>query len=171
MHYPDLGEECQIACGPRVRAVGWLAEGHELTRGEVDAEVVEKLAHLREDGWVHVVACGPHLCELCRNARESRNILVPASDVLYVAPAMIVHYIEEHAYRPPAEFIAAVLACPAPLTDAYFAELRRFLDVFSIGAPMTGEDFDRFAREHRERCVELEAARKAEAARKRFTWD
>jgi len=171
MHYPDLATECQVARGARVRAVGWLAEGHVFTRGDVDAKVIPALAQLRDEGWVHVAAAGPHECELCRGAREARNILVPAPDVLYVAPAMVIHYIDDHAYRPPPEFVAAVLACPAPLTDEYFAGLRRFLDVFSTGDPMTADDFDRWAREHRELHAHLAAERKAEAGRKRFTWD
>lgn len=171
MHYPDLATECQIARGARVRAVGWLAEGHDFSHGDVDAKVIDALTQLRDDGWVHVASAGPHECEFCRGAREARNILVPAPDVLYVAPAMVVHYIEDHAYRPPREFLAAVLACPAPLTDAYYAELRRFVDVFSVDHPVTADDFDRFARTHREQHASLAAERKAEAERKRFTWD
>jgi hypothetical protein len=155
-----------------VRAVGWLAAGHDFTRGAVDARVVEALAQLAEEGWVHVHAAGPHLCELCRAARDSRNILVPAKDVLYVAPAMIGHYMTAHEYLPPAEFRAAVSACPPPLTDAYFEELARFIDLFaSPNGAMSRDDFDRFARRHREWHAELAASRAAEATRKRFTWD
>jgi len=132
VYYPDLGAECQIARGPRVRAVGWLARAH-----------------------------------------DSSNILVPGEDVLYVAPGMIVHYVKDHAYAPPAEFCEAVLACAAPLTDEYYAALRRFVAVFSppSGRPTTGEDFDRFAQRHRERRAQLVAAAVAGASRKRFTWD
>lgn len=172
MHYPDLSNECQIARGPRVRAVGWLDAENEYDRGAVDARVVEALRRLAEEGWIHVAVAGPHLCELCGGARESRNILVPARDVLYAAPAMIVHYMADHSYLPPPEFSTAVLSCPEPTTDAYYAELRRFVDVFSMGGrPMSTEDFDRSARKHREWRAEHAAARIAEQARKRFTWD
>jgi hypothetical protein len=51
--------------------------------------------------------------------------------VLYVAPAMIGHYVEHHEYAPPAEFIAAVATSPLPGTSEYqagcavFRELHR----------------------------------------------
>ena len=32
---------------------------------------------------------------------------------------MIVHYIEQHGYSPPAEFVSAVLRCPLPDTEEY----------------------------------------------------
>ncbi|OJY25734.1 MAG: hypothetical protein BGO98_34510 [Myxococcales bacterium 68-20] len=170
MHYPDLGTECQIARGPRVRAVGWLAAGLDFGCGEIDGKVVEVLTHLREEGWVHIAMPGIHECELCHQAREARNILVPSRDVLYVAPAMVIHYIAEHAYLPPSEFCAAVLGCPAPTTDAYYEELRRFIDVYSVGHPVTAADFDRSTRAHREWREQIAANRRADAERKRFTW-
>ena len=171
MYYADLTNTCPIASGPRVRAVGWLASDHEFPRGEVDLGVVESLARLRDDGWVHVASAGPHACELCQRERESRNILVPAQSVVYVAPAMIVHYMADHAYRPPAEFSEAVLASPEPLTDAYYAALRRFVDVFSFGRTMSVDDFDRYAAEHRKQYARIAADGLAEAGRRGFTWD
>lgn len=167
MYYPDLGTECQIARGPRVRAVGWLAASHEFARGDVDMRVVEALRRLAAEGWVHVAVAGPHLCELCERSRETRNIYVPGIDVLYAAPAMIVHYLADHSYSPPLEFSEAVLRCPPPSTDEYYAELRRFVDVFSMGT----REFDRYTRDHREQRARLEAEDAAEKARKRFTWD
>lgn len=91
MHFPDLSTDCEIARGPRVRAIGWLAEGHDYPRGAISPNVIDALARLRDEGWVHIAAAGFHECEFCHGARESRNILVPAPDVLYVAPAMIIH--------------------------------------------------------------------------------
>ena len=42
-----------------------------------------------------------------------------ARDLLFVAPEMVVHYIEEHGYSPPAEFVEAVLRAPLPDTEEY----------------------------------------------------
>jgi hypothetical protein len=44
---------------------------------------------------------------------------VPSGELLYVAPDMVVHYIEEIGYRPPAEFLEAVLHSPLPDTEEY----------------------------------------------------
>jgi hypothetical protein len=38
------------------------------------------------------------------------EIRVPGDDVIYAAPLLIVHYIEEHGYLPPAEFLKALAA-------------------------------------------------------------
>ena len=42
---------------------------------------------------------------------------------MYVAPQLIVHYIDAHDYRPPGVFCAAVEACPPLGSAAYFAKL------------------------------------------------
>lgn len=170
MYYPDLSHECQLARGPRVRAVGWLTASEPFTRGPHDPAVREHLQRLCAEGWVHVAAAGPHECELCRDAREARNVLVPSAEVLYVAPAMILHYMEVHAYLPPDEFSRAVLACPPPLSDAYDAALRRFREHFSPpdSTPMTEQAFDRCMRTHREHHAERA---RVDSQRKRFTWD
>jgi hypothetical protein len=174
--FPDLGTVCQIASGPRVRAIGWLAAGESFTNGPLDADVAAAIERLAEDGWVHVHAGGFHTCEFCRVARDGRNVLVPGIDALYVAPAMVVQYMREHGYLPPAEFRDAVRRCPAPESDAYVADLGRFLDAISsqFFSP-TAAEFERYVREHRERRASLRASLKAkqaqEAQRKPFTWD
>jgi hypothetical protein len=40
------------------------------------------------------------------------NLLVPTREFLYVAPELVVHYIEDHGYRPPDQFLEAVQTCP-----------------------------------------------------------
>jgi hypothetical protein len=172
VHFPDLDQSCQIARGPRIRAVGWLDAGHAFARGRVDERVAPAIELLAAEGWVHVAAAGVHTCELCESARDGRNVLVPAPNVLYVAPAMVVHYMRAHEYLPPAEFTAAVLACPAPPTDAYYAALKRFVsDLSSPHFELTEAKFDRFIEEARARRAKLEAERAAASSRKGFTWD
>lgn len=99
-----------------MRAVGWLAAGHEFARGPTNEIVAVRVDYLVEEGWMHVVAAGPHLCELCESARSASSVLVPSvsTGLLYAAPAMITHYMRDHEYLPPQEFCEAVLICPAP---------------------------------------------------------
>ena len=47
------------------------------------------------------------------------NLFVPGRDCIFVAPSMIVHYIDAHRYEPPEEFWRAVLDCPEMRSDAY----------------------------------------------------
>jgi hypothetical protein len=51
---------------------------------------------------------------------------VPGRTVLYVAPEMILHYVTDHRYLPPAEFVEAVTTCPLPGTPAYAAAIAAF---------------------------------------------
>jgi hypothetical protein len=82
--------------------------------------------------WQPVVAAGSHRCEFCsvisdgRFTRGSSNIWIPSEGVVYVAPELVLHYVEAHNYRPPAGFITAVLTCPDQGSDAYRALMRNF---------------------------------------------
>jgi hypothetical protein len=74
------------------------------------------------------IACGHHRCEFCPSTGpwtlancSNSEIFVPAQGVIYVAPAMILHYIEAHEYKPPDEFIDALAGCPRQLSDAWNA--------------------------------------------------
>jgi hypothetical protein len=55
----------------------------------------------------------------------SYHIHVPAGDVEYNAPSLILHYIQHHGYQPPECFQTAVLECPEPGSPEYFAALKR----------------------------------------------
>jgi hypothetical protein len=59
------------------------------------------------------VTCGIHLCPFCDPIKApagSAEIRVINGSQAYAAPALIHHYVTVHRYRPPVEFIAAVLA-------------------------------------------------------------
>ena len=114
---------------PRLIAVGWLARDRAFSRGQVAAEVVNKLERLANDAPSIFVYRGHHVCELCGPEVDSRltdddgnrvpssshlNIFVPAEDRVFVAPQSLPHYITRHGYCPPAAFCDAVLNCPEP---------------------------------------------------------
>lgn len=175
MHASDLADTCMIARGPRIRAVGWLDAKHAFARGPLDERVAAVLEMLAQDGWMHVHCMGFHTCELCDQWRDHRNLLVPGPDVLYVAPGMIAHYMRAHEYLPPTSFCTAVLACPDPETEEYFAELERFrADILPDEPPSEGV-FDSVGSRHRTSVRAMRAKRAeraaAEAKRKPFTWD
>ena len=133
--YPDMGRESMVAAGEHVRAVGWLSSAHPFPRGPVPPEFVLRLrelaanSHHCADDVYFGMLMGPHICELCGTAAESRNLGVPAGEVLFVAPAMVAHYVEQHGYAPPPEFIDAVLASPLPGTREYQAATRQFREM------------------------------------------
>jgi hypothetical protein len=117
---------------PRIVAVGWLERGHEYATGEVPKPVYEKLEALLIDPWQPAAAAGAHPCDLCAFVAEksgTKNLFVPSDGRVYVAPELIVHYVNAHRYRPPDEFCKAVIACP-PMGSS---EYRRAL--LSSGGP------------------------------------
>lgn len=78
---------------------------------------------------------GVHQCEFCRfsggpgafgfsEQSESvqmgvNNVFVPGNDCLFVAPSLIIHYIDAHRYCPPLAFQEAVTASPEMRSVAY----------------------------------------------------
>lgn len=130
MFVEDLSTRAYFADGDKVRAVGWLEAGHAFPRGPVpDGFVAALKAHVAK-AFQPVIFMGSHRCSLCaeegRHCRGHHNLLVPTAGLLYVAPELVVHYIEDHGYQPPAEFLDAVLACPEQGSSAYFELLRPF---------------------------------------------
>ena len=121
-----------VAVGEHVRAVGWLSNDNPFPRGDVPAEFVARLrefvalaAKSAEALWFPAFG-GLHTCELCDQVHDGHNFGVPAGELLFVAPGMVAHYVEQHEYQPPPEFIAAVLASPLPGTMEYEAATAEF---------------------------------------------
>jgi hypothetical protein len=134
-YFPDLSP---YAYGhhdhPGVVHVGWLDGSHPFQKGSVGGHLIEKMKLLAAKP-VELYR-GKHVCELCFepphlekktmplhgividpncswarwvNQRSGNGeIRVHYGQVTYAAPVLIVHYIEEHGYLPPAEFLKAI---------------------------------------------------------------
>jgi hypothetical protein len=100
---------------PALLAVGWLEAEGEFTRGNVPSEFFQKLGELCIDPWQPAVSAGLHQCSLCQFEPPTftGNVYVPYHGRIYVAPVGVAHYIAAHWYRPPEEFVQAVLSCPS----------------------------------------------------------
>jgi len=88
-----------------VLGVGWLDETRPFNKGEVPEEFIEKLKKAKRVNFTK----GWHDCPFCGKAKGSHEIMVRYNNKIYMAPELIVHYIEEHNYQPPEEYINAVL--------------------------------------------------------------
>jgi hypothetical protein len=105
-------------------------------RETTSEEFHNKLAWLCATDPVNVTL-GIHLCELCRSPAKDRfysvrilrtpsvtpqpimrntrfllgsaEIRVPGDKATYASPTLIIHYVVKHRYRPPDEFVDAVL--------------------------------------------------------------
>jgi hypothetical protein len=108
--------------------IGWLDAKEEFSKGPVPSEFVCRLKAICRNGVNRTR--GIYRCSLCPRVEVpgmQPPIKVASSDgdyvvggaeiriqgpegVVYASPDMIVHYVETHGYRPPDDFIEAVLA-------------------------------------------------------------
>ncbi|HUB85104.1 MAG TPA: hypothetical protein VL971_05380 [Rhizomicrobium sp.] len=112
--------------------VGWLGKGREFRKGQSDAKFIDKLSRMTASPTN--LYRGYHVCEFCPappakmlkggvvisdddvaakgNGEIRVNTVESGKVITYVAPVLIHHYIIEHNYLPPQQFIDAVNATP-----------------------------------------------------------
>jgi hypothetical protein len=119
-------------------AIGWLDLNHPYATGEVSPAFFSALVSLLENPWQPAALAGYQRCAFCRftgGPSELRfderkiqlgnaNLFVPAKNgKVYVAPALVAHYVDAHGYLPPMEFQEAVIKCPAMKSFAYLKQM------------------------------------------------
>lgn len=123
--------------------IGWLDSDYPYDIGEVSSMFINYLWNYLE--YPVNVCRGFHTCNLC--AQPSRGIPVVENNnewrkvgyyeirvlsnkgIVYAAPSMIWHYVVHHGYRPPQEFIDAVLSSNiAPGSKEY----KEFLNKYDV---------------------------------------
>jgi hypothetical protein len=122
-----------------LRAVGWLGPGHPFAKDVVPEPVFRAIVQLANDPWQPVAVAGRGACGLCRFsggpanlayggstvALGAANLFIPADgSTVFVAPSLILHYIDAHEYCPPPVFQEAVLRCPPTRALAYLKEMK-----------------------------------------------
>lgn len=114
MHFLDLSSAEGSPHYPMKNAlyVGWLdPEIDAPSTGAVPEEFLTKLKRVCVYSNNAEAYRGFHGCPFCKGASCSTTFLVRRNDgVRYYFPGLIVHYVEEHAYSPPQEFIDAIMA-------------------------------------------------------------
>jgi hypothetical protein len=136
-YFPDLAAYAYgHGHHPGVVHIGWLDGEHPFPKGHVDSRLIEKMKLLATKPVE--LYFGMHTCEVCIRPEDVINALTPNTSTLdsesrwaiwakwadqrssngeirvasrgitYAAPVLIVHYIEEHGYLPPAQFLEAI---------------------------------------------------------------
>lgn len=101
-----------------VLSVGWLEKGKEFPRGDVPEGFLTKLSKLKKTNHTK----GWHECPFCERPesvdgvrrlgpRGSCELTVTDNGITYLAPELITHYVKEHNYLPPKQYIDAVMLC------------------------------------------------------------
>src|ERR1700741_5638191 len=126
--YPDLTPYEYGRAEPQLNIlnVGWLSNEHSFPRATPDSRLVDAVRRLVAHP-LNLVR-GFHVCEFCPlpfRKPSAGGIPMPdpipgttgngeirvlgADGVTFVAPVLILHYIAEHQYSPPQQFVDAVL--------------------------------------------------------------
>jgi len=129
-YFKDLTTYSYIPEGEDVLLnVGWLKMDYEYSKGNIEQAFIEKLAWLCVHSSIKGTP-GIHQCSLCPPMRfgyhmvkleqeqhllGSAEIRVKGQDAMYASPDLILHYVMEHEYRPPNDFIAGVMMLETPL--------------------------------------------------------
>jgi hypothetical protein len=119
MYIPDLDAVVYspgLHAGVVVRSVGWLGDRvpstGSLAPGLLDTLKTLRRIHGHDDGRL-----GDHTCEICGDHHERGELAIDHGGIRYVAPRMIVHYIEAHGYLPPEPFLDAIRHAPPEPND------------------------------------------------------
>jgi hypothetical protein len=129
MYFEDLTSYTYFTQNRLSRAynIGWVEEDSQLKTGIIDPQVPLLLARYYAD-LVGNQTRGHHGCPLCGNwepwfeCQDQRIILgaaelwIPSDDdKIFITPDLVIHYLREHSYSPPAEFVTAVLRLPSTI--------------------------------------------------------
>lgn len=116
MYLPDLSVYPHATT--HLLSVGWLDGTHSFATGLTSFVFQSKLALFCDQPTF--VAMGRYTCDLCGKATGSGQIWIfGIADVIYVSPTLILHYVVDHRYLPPAEYIEAVMKCELPSSVSY----------------------------------------------------
>lgn len=104
--------------GYPVLNIGWLDKDHVFDTEIPSEAFIRQLKHLTENKVTHFFS-GYHECHFCERKDPTNiglwragngSIIVNGKDrIRYAAPKLIYHYVLEHHYKPPQEFIDAVM--------------------------------------------------------------
>lgn len=169
MYFEDLSL-CDYHSGPYASsswsapllAIGWLEHPHSFSKGDTSHELIQRLEEFTDASrkcYPSYCFRGVHQCSHCllgergdpRSVQTHVNLWIPGEWGVYIAPALIIHYIGDHGYHPPDEFIAAVMRCPEYGSPSYCDALQ----AANVGIPPPLKPKDQVDAEFKE---ELERA-------------
>ena len=125
--------------GISIKNVGWLAINREFPKAHASVNLLDVLWD-----YCSVIVTptrGLHSCEFCVSpahtfVRHGTRLLLGSGEIrifslggdIFSAPNLIYHYIHDHQYRPPAEFVQAIEGGPHPTSDEY----KRLMDLLAV---------------------------------------
>lgn len=122
--------------------IGWLQKDQPFVVGKVPEGFLDKLKKYSEDEFIIFQTKGMHSCEFCQDNKFSSNEMriIGSDNSIYASPYLIIHYIEQHNYLPPQEFISAVLEGPEPGTESYNSIIKMLPTTWKKRRPDTNDE-------------------------------
>ena len=139
-HFDDLTAYVYMAHSvrPGTKNIGWLDAATPFPQSVPDGAFLTRL-------WAYcqisvVQTRGIHPCELCSAGTQTifgwhgdESLLLGTAEIrvfgatgdIYAAPTLIYHYVKDHHYAPPEEFVHAVMMDPLPPDPTYISRLDR----------------------------------------------
>ena len=140
-YYPDLSSYEYVGSDDAVN-IGWLDIAMPYTTGATSSEFRKKLLEYCRFEFTVNHCMGYHECQYCEDTKPpirvdcagesvplgNGEIRVIGTDLIYAGPTLIYHYVAEHNYKPPDEFIHAVCTGPGPDTEEHHILLKILRD-------------------------------------------
>ncbi|WP_417397047.1 hypothetical protein [Gimesia chilikensis] len=120
----EFADDCEFE---KLLNIGWLDSNHSFPVGTIEDTLFKILRDLVccPPMWINVLhnrIRGQHPCNLCKAYPKIRGntgrirylgcteLMIPSREqkIVFTSPDMILHYIEEHSYLPPVEFLDAL---------------------------------------------------------------
>lgn len=112
--FEDLTPYTYFSCNGheyKILNIGWLAG--EYPKGKPSKEFLKELK--KYEKFPRTQTRGFHVCPYCGKARSSNEIrVISKKGIVYASPMMVIHYVQKHNYKPPDEYIDAVLDSVEP---------------------------------------------------------
>ncbi|PHS00955.1 MAG: hypothetical protein COA78_23230 [Blastopirellula sp.] len=106
-HHPESAYDPSLPKEFDAVMIGWLGNKVESIGVISDADL-QHLEDLCETRYIDQALLGYHTCEICNKYDDRGEVLLIHEDKYFVVPHMIIHYVKDHKYLPPDEFLSAL---------------------------------------------------------------
>jgi hypothetical protein len=122
-YFPDLSPYGYSGLAlPGTVNIGWLEPPHRFPVGPTGQKFQDRLRLFVRESFVNLTR-GFHICPFCprsdfvANTGSAEIHVAGRSGRVFAAPSLIAHYVADHEYCPPTEFIEAVMVGHSVMLD------------------------------------------------------
>lgn len=108
--------------------IGWMNKANDYSKGNVSSEFIENLLLYVKNPFneIRMVPIKSNSTDFTALGSFEIRVITKDGKQKFAAPSMILHYVIEHNYCPPEEFMSAVINGPKPGSNEYEAYEKRY---------------------------------------------